>query len=311
MQNIVVTGANCFIAKPLIKLLSQKGYHIYAVVRDGSSYVCEDVNVQMIHLNFDEYYKLADIISQPCFAFFNFTWDGTRGESRNDELRQLKNYENSILTYNTAKILGCEYFVGAGSQAEYGVLNKKISETDQPEPNTAYGRYKLLFTNYLQSQADVDSIKFLMPRFFSLYGYGDYKNTLVEMSINKMLNNEDCDYTQAIQNWNYLYIDDCVKALVYLMENGFEGVFNFGSTETYKLKDYVKMIKSVLGSKSKLNFGAIPYPSTGMVSIDPDISKLIQTGFNEFTPFCEGIRKIVELKIGNNDIEKDESNEKN
>ena len=311
MKNIVVTGANCFIAKPLIKLLSKKGYNIFAVVRQGSNFAYDDENVQMIHLNFDEYYKLVDKINQPCFAFFNFAWDGTRGETRNDEPKQLKNYENSVLAYNTAKMLGCEYFVGAGSQAEYGVLNKKISETDQPEPNTAYGRYKLMFTNYLQNQAENDSIKFIMPRFFSLYGYGDYKNTLVEMSINKMLKNEDCDYTEAVQNWNYMYIDDCVKALVYLMENGFEGVYNFGSAETYQLQDYIIMIKQVLGSKSKLNFGTIPYPETGMVSIDPDISKLIQTGFNDFTPFFEGIKKIVNIKMENNEIKKDNSNEKN
>lgn len=95
-----------------------------------------------------------------------------------------------------------------------------------------------------------------------------------------------------------MYIKDAVKAMIYLMENDFDGVYNFGSKDTRQLKDFIYEIKEILQSKSNLNFGAIPYPITGKVSIDPDINKLLSTGFNRFTPFNVAIENIVRLKKG-------------
>ena len=61
---------------------------------------------------------------------------------------------------------------------------------------------------------------------------------------------------------------------------------------TLKMKEH----KIITKSKSKLNFGALPYPNNNVVSIRPNISKLINAGFNQFTPFNEAIENIINYK---------------
>ena len=46
-------------------------------------------------------------------------------------------------------------------------------------------------------------------------------------------------------------------------------------------------------STSKLLFGAVEYPHTGMVSIWPDINKLQETGWAAKVSFAEGIQKVI------------------
>lgn len=296
MRNIVVTGANCFIARPLIDKLLKKGYFIYAVVRNVANYNNANKNIQYIEADLQDYDKLPDLINTNCYAMFHFAWNGTRGSTRTDDILQEQNYLNSVKALHAASKLGCKVFVGAGSQAEYGVLDKVISEDDLPRPNTAYGIYKLRFTEYALNMQNELKMNVIIPRFFSLYGEGDYSGTLIESSIDKMLKNETCDFSRATQNWNYMYIDDCVSALIHLLENNGTGIYNFGTLDTRVLKDYILEIKEIIGSSSELNFGAIPDPKTGLVSISPNINKLIAAGFTKFTPFEQGIKNIIDYK---------------
>lgn len=296
MKKIIVTGANCFIAKPLIEDLLKRNYFVYAVVRDSSK--CSNVakNLKYIESDLCDYDKLPNLINDTCYAMFHFAWNGTRGETRNDYALQEQNYLDSIKALQSASKLGCQFFIGAGSQAEYGVLNKKINENDTPQPNTAYGINKLKFTEYALKEQTNLKLTVIMPRFFSLFGEGDYAGTLIESTIDKMLRNEPCDFSRATQNWNYMYIADCVAALIYLLENKGSGIYNFGTLDTRILKDYILEIKDIIGSSSELNFGAIPDPKTGLVSISPDVTKLTSSGFNKFTPFRQAIQNIINFK---------------
>ncbi len=293
MKKVVVTGANCFVGKHLIDELLNDGYFVYAVVRSNFDY--KNKNLKVVKASMEEYDSLPEKIKDNCYAFFHIAWDGTRGKTRLEEDRQKNNYINSIKAVASAQKLKCKVFVGAGSQAEYGVLNKVISEEDTPTPNTAYGKYKLKFTNYLLAQQN-KSFKTIIPRFFSLFGEGDNPQTVIESTLDKMLVNEDCDFTPAVQYWNFMYIKDCVKAMIYLMENNGSGIYNFATLDTRRLKQFILELKKITKSKSKLNFGALPYPNNNVVSIRPNISKLINAGFNQFTPFNEAIENIINYK---------------
>ena len=72
----------------------------------------------------------------------------------------------------SAVALEVDTFVSAGSQAEYGPWQKKekLSETIIPDPNTAYGKMKLEFYKIACRICTIKKIRFLEPRFFSLYG---------------------------------------------------------------------------------------------------------------------------------------------
>ena len=64
-----------------------------------------------------------------------------------------------------------------------------------------------------------NNVKFVEPRFFSLYGAGDYGGTLIMSVLDKMLKNESCDLTDCTQKWNFLNIKDAVTGIKILLEN--------------------------------------------------------------------------------------------
>jgi nucleoside-diphosphate-sugar epimerase len=107
--------------------------------------------------------------------------------------------------------------------------------------------------------------------------------------------NEPIDMTECIQNWDYIYVEDVVDALVKFLDVDCEcGAFNLASGNSRQLKEFVEEIKSILQSKSVINYGVVPYGNEGPVSFEPNVSKLEKAlSWKAETTFKEGIIKLV------------------
>ena len=298
MKTILITGATSFIGQNLINSLIDD-YKIIAVVRINSHKINTlpvHKNLSIVQLNMDLYSKLPQILNiKNLYVFIHLSWGGTRGADRSNEQMQNENYKNSILALNAAGQLDAKIFMSAGSQAEYGQLNRIITEDTIPQPTTAYGKNKLKFYEYGMKFCDERNIKFLEPRFFSLYGCGDYQGTLIMSMLDKMLKNEPCDLTDCTQKWNFLNIKDAVNGMKILIENEDvkAGAYNFASNDTRELKSFLLEMKAITQSSSKLNFGAIPHNDSGSYGINPDVTKLLATGWKPEVSFKNGIKEII------------------
>lgn len=295
---IIVTGATSFIGKQLIKYLLEKKYKVYAIVRTNSDkleFLPKSADLISISLDMENYHNLSLKIHEQCDVFYSLAWNGTRGQERNDFEMQQKNYEYSMNSIEEAAKLGCKIIISAGSQAEYGNINGKINEISSCNPNTEYGRFKLKFYDEAFDFCKKKGIRFKEPRFFSLYGVDDYDGTMIISILKNMLANIKCELTECVQLWDFLYISDAIKGLVYLIEKECsDGIYNFGSGDTRELKTFIMEMYEITQSKSELLFGKIPYPSTGMVSIYPSIEKLqSETGWKPNVTFQEGIKRVI------------------
>jgi nucleoside-diphosphate-sugar epimerase len=303
MKRVVITGATSFIGCHLINKLSQLDYYIYAIVRPNSknlSKLEKFTNLETIEVDLDNSELISSKIKSKCDVFFHLAWDGTRGSARDDHDLQYKNYVNSIKTVEVANKLGCSVYIDAGSQAEYGLYNEVITEDTPCLPVTEYGKYKYNFFKDALVLCKKYGMAFKEPRFFSLYGPDDYEETMIISILKKMINNEDCNMTAGIQNWNFLHIDDAVEGIVKLCDTKCaDGPYNFGSDDTRQLRKFIETMYTITNSTSKLNFGAIPYPATGMVSIQPNNSKLKkETGWTPKISFEDGIKEIFDRFSG-------------
>ena len=92
------------------------------------------------------------------------------------------------------------------------------------------------------------------------------------------------------QDWNYLFLDDASRALLFLLEKGTAGVYNVASNDVRRLKDFVLAMRAVLCSSSELHFGARPANAEGAADLRPSVKKLEALGFREEISFDEGIR---------------------
>jgi len=291
MKTLVITGATSFIGKAVIKAANE--WSIIAIVRENSN-KAEDLrllpNVKVIELSMENYDQLGKKTG-PADCFLHLAWDGTRGANRMNTKMQELNYKYGMLAIKSMVDVGCKRILTAGSQAEYGNINGVISEETKPQPNTEYGRYKLKLFEFASELCGKYQISYKEPRIFSIYGPGDYENTLVMSLIKKMKDNEMCNMTAGTQKWDYLYIDDAAQGILMLCDAKCpDGAYNIASGDIRPLRDYIEEMKDVLNSQSLLCFGTIPYPETGVVSIEPCIERLKkETSWEVAVAFKSGI----------------------
>ena len=297
MKKIIITGATGFIGVHLIKNWLEQDVEIYAVIRPHSknaARIPRNSKVHVIELSMKEINKLSNIIdSADCF--YHLAWEGARAPFRDDVNMQKNNYECALQAYETAKKMGCSFFLGSGSQAEYGLTNGLVDENYPCNPTTEYGKQKLNASRELLKRANNDGIKLIWTRIFSIYGPYDYPGTLIMTCIEKMKSNEPVELTQCTQLWDYLYVEDAARAMMLFAEKECEsGVYIIASGEYRPLREYVEEIKRILGSSSILSFGAVPYGAQGPVNLTPNPEKTKKVlNWEVKHPFSENIDKMT------------------
>lgn len=300
MKKVIITAANSFIGYRLCKRMAEQGYYIYALVRseNKNNVVLNSLkNVKIINERMENYKNLPTVIGESCDIGIALAWNGTRGAARDDTFKQEKNYIYSMDSIISFAKMECQVIVTAGSQAEYGPWEgtEKLDESTPCKPNTEYGKYKLKLYHQALKLCESNNIRLIEPRFFSLYGPDDYEGTMIISTIDNMLQNKPCMLTECIQMWDFLYVDDAVEALHKLIASKrAHGVYNFGTGTAKKLKEYVMLMHRLTGSNSKLIFGAIPYPATGIVHTNPSILRLTgEISWKPRTTFVEGIEHVI------------------
>ena len=282
------------IGQRLAKQFLQWNWAVTAVVRPETDKTRLPSGVKRVNLSMESYDHLGEQTG-PCDCLVQLAWNGTRGTARMDLRKQRENLEFSLRGLQSMLNTGCRRVITAGSQAEYGPHTGRITEESECCPNTEYGTAKLEFYKQTAALCKTMGIEYKEPRFFSLYGPGDYQETMIMCTLRAMLTGTPCELTAGCQMWDYLHIDDAIDALYRLCTMPCkDGIYNFGSGDARPLRDYIKEMARITGSGSELRFGAIPYPETGMVSIWPDVSKLKQElGWSPKISFREGIRSII------------------
>ncbi len=296
MRKVIVTGATSYIARSLIDKLIQEKYLVYAIIRPKSSNrskIPVHSNIKVIELDMVEIERLSELEIGNVDAIYHFAWEGVRGKARNDSAVQFQNYKMLVKCIETSINLQIPYFIGIGSQAEYGVTHQVTTENIPLHPVSEYGKYKVASYNYGMKEAD--KIRFIWARVFSAYGKDENPNTLLMQCIDKMRKNESIDLSPCEHMWDYTYVDDIAKALFLLMSKKADsGAYNISYGEAKKLKDFVLQIKNIMKSESSLNFGSIPYQNDVILEMNPDVTKLKEeTGWRPEIDFETGIERII------------------
>lgn len=302
-MNILITGATSMIGNALCHELIEQGHDVWAIVRDGcrkEGTLPNSPRLELIYCDMSMYSILADKVKGTVDVGILLAWNGTRGTDRNNIQMQRENLEDNMAAVRSLQKMGCKKILSAGSQAEYGPWyeQNKQDENCVPCPNTEYGRYKLKFYKAAKKYCAENGIQFIEPRFFSLYGPDDYQGTLVMSTLKKLLQNQECEMTECKQMWDFLYITDAIEALSILIEKECtQGIYNLGYGDSQPLKYYVEKMHQITKSRSQLHYGAIPYPETGMVSINPSVEKLKKTGWKPQVSFEDGIQRIIDQHL--------------
>ncbi|MGN0249549.1 MAG: NAD-dependent epimerase/dehydratase family protein [Lachnospiraceae bacterium] len=330
-MRVVITGATGAIGHALIAECIKQNIEVLAICHRGSQRAdmlvdevgrmlqskrvgldcefpnCESSNEQLMnretldrlikieYLNLDEY--ATGLPSGPYDIFFHMAWSGTTGASRNDEALQQQNAAYSLDAVRLAKKLGCHTFVFAGSQAEYGRVEGKLTADTPTYPENEYGKYKLQAGETTRALCESLSIKHIWARILSVYGPYDSKTSMIMSAISKLRNGEIAEFTKGEQQWDYLYSADAANALLLAAMKGKHGrIYPIGSGSVRALSEYIQILKNQIDPHAQIELGAVPYAPRQVMYLCADIAQLKQdTGFEPKTEFEDGIREILRL----------------
>lgn len=296
MSGVVISGPTGAIGMALIKKCIEDGRNVLAICHRGSKRIKQIPNsefVKVVEASLDEYCNLfmENKPEEEYDTFIHLAWNGTFGDTRNDMSLQVENIKYTLDACDLAKRLGCNVFLGAGSQAEYGRVNEPLRPDTPTFPENGYGMAKLAAGQMSRIKCEQLGLKHIWARILSVYGPYDGENTMIMSSLRKMLNNEETHFTAGEQMWNYLYSEDAAKLILYFSDQGGNGkIYCIGSRRARPLKEFIREMYEVTECTAKIGLGKIPYK-------DSQVMCLVLSDDNEYlsneVPFKVGISNVI------------------
>lgn len=320
IKTAVITGATGMIGTALIQYLLTQGVTVAACVRTGSSRVDRLIQVQrtcdetdrvqgklhiieadLEELKAESTFEKIQSLLEKADAFFHLGWAGTFGTARNDMYLQNRNITYTLDAVSLASRLGCQVFLGTGSQAEYGRVpeGERLSAQTPAFPETGYGIAKLAAGQMSRIFCEELGISHVWMRILSVYGPWDTEKTMVMSAIDTLLAGGRPVFSPGEQLWDYLYAKDAARALYLAAANGKNGsIYPLGSGQTRPLKEYIESIRKEANPVAELGIGELPYAQNQVMYLCADIEELTKdTGFVPEYTFEEGIHETVAWQI--------------
>ena len=298
-MKVIVTGASGPLGIVMVKQCIKEGIEVLAVVREGSKRAKDIPDHPLVNTLFWDMDHIDELDIKPDKKYdvcFHFAWMHTGDEYRENPLAQGKNISATLKTAEFAKKMGCRAFIGAGSQAEYGLLNEKADEKTAEKPVTMYGTAKLAAGRMVMEYCRQNGMRCNWIRIFAVYGPYENDYIFTAYMIRSLLKGESPKLTPCTQIWDYLYCEDAVRAFLLVAKNVKKsGIYCLGSGNAKRLSEYVNVIRDIVSQDTKLLIGEVPFSKNQIMHLEADISKINKdTGFVPEIAFDEGIRRTLE-----------------
>lgn len=298
MKKVIVTGATGMIGASMIQQMVQDGIQVTAIIRPNSkkrSNLIDHALVDVVECDVKDLLTLKGTLSSDYDTFYHFAWDGTYGDSRNDAFMQEENVKNTLEAVELAHSAGCQTFIGAGSQAEFGFVEGKLSDALPKNPVTGYGITKLTACQLSKIHCEKYGMRQSWGRIVSTYGPMDNSYTMIMSSVIGMLEGKRMAFTKGDQVWDYVYSGDCARAFYLIGQSGKHGkAYTIGSGQTRKLSEFITAMRDVIDPTLEIGLGEREYYPNQVMKLWADISELTEdTGFVPEVSFEEGIKRTA------------------
>ena len=224
MKRIVVTGATSSLGTALIDECIKQNIEVLAICNPNSKNMERITTHELVTIMECELSALADLKpeneighSVKYDAFIHLAWASTQGDAARNLLQpQAKNIQYALDAVDLAERLGCNIFVGAGSQAEYGRTNEILTEETPCHPETAYGIAKLCAGQMTRLACKQKGIIHIWPRILSAYGPNCQPQTIINYTLTELLQGRRPSLSGGDQIWDFIYTGDVARALLLL-----------------------------------------------------------------------------------------------
>lgn len=292
MRKIVVTGATGCVGSAVVRQAIAQGIEVACIVHKCTqrlSNLPQSDHITVVECNLSDYANLE--LPDKYDAFIHLSWEKTFGASRDDAETQTRNIQYTLDAVRLAHRCGCAVFVGAGSQAEYGVQTQDLTPTLPVCPESGYGIAKYAAGKLSAMLCKSLGIRHNWVRILSVYGPNDGENTLISYAIRELKAGRSPELTKCEQMWDYLYADDAGDAILSVAAKGIDGkTYPLGSGKGRKLSEYIEDIRQTINPSVEIRYGVKEYYPHQPMHLVADISELEKdTGWEPQISFREGI----------------------
>ena len=294
MKRAIVTGANGFLGSNLVKKLADEGVFVYALSRNSNN-IPEHPLVSFVQLDVANIRELKETGLQ-ADVFYHLAWEGSVGMDRADTALQLRNVQLTVDCLRTAKEIGCARFVGAGSIIEHENRASVMAQGSRPGLTCVYGAAKQAAHSMCKPVAASIGIGFIWVHITNVYGAGEMSGRLICSTLQKIICDKPLQFTDARQNYDFVYIDDAANAFYLIGRHGKPySHYLLGSGSPRPLREFLLEIKSAVAPEKEFVFGDIPFNGVSLSLSEYDIGNLrSDTGFECSVSFAKGIKKTYE-----------------
>lgn len=292
MKSVIVTGANGFIGKNLIKALQEREYKIVALDTQFDNAMVESENITCIQVTGKSWEDLQKHIPRQEYAcLFHLAWAGTSGPARANYALQLNNVKLACDYIGLCKMVGCNRIIYASSINEMETYEYLQSDDIEPTGGYIYGAGKLAAHLMGETVAKLKGIEFIPVIITNIYGAGEKSERMIYTSVRKLIHKEHCSFTSGEQIYDFIYITDAINAIVAVAEKG--KPFNryyIGSGEPKPLKEFLLEMRDVVAPAVEIGLGDIPFKGADISYDQFDLKKVERdTGYRNQISFADGI----------------------
>lgn len=256
MSTILVTGATGFIGSFIVEEALKKGMEVWAAVRKTSSLeYLRDPRIHRIELNLSSEDDLKRQLADHPFDYVVHAAGVTKCLHEEDFYRTNTEGTKNLVNAIRALQMPLKRFVYLSSLSIFGPIKEKqpyqeIRETDIPQPNTAYGKSKLLAEQFLDEvnkalQPGEQPFPYVILRPTGVYGPREKDYFLMAKSIK---GHSDFSVGYKRQDITFVYVMDVVQAVFLAIDYGKTGRKYFLSDgQVYQSSTFSNLIHQELG----------------------------------------------------------------
>lgn len=258
IQKILVTGASGFIGSFIVEEALNRGFEVWAAMRRSSSrQFLTDERIHFIELNLSSEEQLKEQLAGHAFDYVVHAAGVTKCLDKQDFFRINTEGTKNLVRALMALQMPLRRFVYISSLSIMGAIREQqpyteILETDDPQPNTAYGKSKLEAERWLSLQNEQlekrneKLFPYVILRPTGVYGPRERDYFMMAKSI-KAHSDFAVGYRQ--QDITFVYVSDVVQAVFLALENGETGRAYFLSDgEVYQSSTFSDLIRKELGN---------------------------------------------------------------
>jgi len=246
---ILITGASGFIGSFIVEEALKRGFETWAAMRKSSSKAfLQDERIHFIELNLSSEEQLKEQLKGMAFDYVVHAAGVTKCLHKEDFYRINTEGTKHLVRALLYLKMPLKRFVYISSLSIMGAIREElpyqeIRESDQAQPNTAYGKSKLEAEQWLDTQ---QGLPYIILRPTGVYGPRERDYFMMAKSIQA-----HTDFAVGFQQQDitFVYVTDVVQAVFLALEKGQTGRRYFLSDgEVYQSSTFSDLIRKELGN---------------------------------------------------------------